>query len=70
MFYGYCCLYLQCKCLQVYINNSINNKINLVMEMTENENKKEYASKSVGGTALGLAIAGTALGLLNGGTNL
>lgn len=40
------------------------------MEMTENTNKKEYASKGVGGTALGLAIAGTALGLLNGGTNL
>lgn len=40
------------------------------MEMTENGNKKEYASKGVGGTALGLAIAGTALGLLNGGTNL
>lgn len=29
------------------------------------EPKKEYASKGVGGTALGLGIAGTALGLLN-----
>lgn len=40
------------------------------MEMTENGNKKEYASKGVAGTALGLGIAGTALGILNGGTNL
>lgn len=30
------------------------------------ENKKEYASKGVAGTALGLGIAGTALGLWNG----
>lgn len=35
------------------------------------EEKKEYASKGVAGTALGLGIAGTALGLLNGnGLNL
>lgn len=31
------------------------------------EDKKEYASKGVAGTALGLGIAGTALWLLNGG---
>ena len=30
------------------------------------ENKKEYASKGVAGTALGFGIAGAALGLLNG----
>lgn len=36
------------------------------MEETEH-NKKEYASKGVAGTALGLGIAGTALWLLNGG---
>ena len=30
------------------------------------ENKKEYASKSLAGTALGFGIAGTALSLLNG----
>lgn len=30
------------------------------------ENKKEYASKGVAGTALGFGIAGTALNLLNG----
>lgn len=30
------------------------------------ENKKDYASKGVAGTALGLGIAGTALGLWNG----
>ena len=29
--------------------------------------KKEYASKGVAGTALGLGIAGTALALFNGG---
>ena len=28
---------------------------------------KEYASKGVAGTGLGLGIAGTALGVLNGG---
>jgi hypothetical protein len=33
-------------------------------EMVEN---KDYASKGVAGTGLGLGIAGTALGLLNGG---
>lgn len=38
------------------------------MEETEH-NKKEYASKGVAGTALGLGIAGTALWLLNGGLN-
>ena len=31
--------------------------------------EKEYASKGVAGTALGLGIAGTALWLLNGGLN-
>ena len=31
------------------------------------ENKKEYASKSLAGTALGFGIGGTALALLNGG---
>lgn len=36
------------------------------MEETEH-NSKEYASKGVAGTALGLGIAGTALWLLNGG---
>ena len=36
------------------------------MEETEHDNK-EYASKGVAGTALGLGIAGTALWLLNGG---
>ena len=36
------------------------------MEETEH-NGKEYASKGVAGTALGLGIAGTALWLLNGG---
>lgn len=36
------------------------------MEETEHD-KKEYASKGVAGTALGLGIAGTALWLLNGG---
>lgn len=36
------------------------------MEETEHNNK-EYASKGVAGTALGLGIAGTALWLLNGG---
>ena len=30
------------------------------------ENNKEYASKSLAGTALGFGIAGTALSLLNG----
>ena len=44
------------------------------MDVTDNGNgmtsKKEYASKGVAGTALGLGIAGTALGLLNGGTSL
>ena len=30
------------------------------------ENKKEYASRGVANTALGLGIAGTALSLLNG----
>lgn len=34
------------------------------------EPTKEYASKGVAGTALGLGIAGTALGLLNGGLGL
>lgn len=38
------------------------------MEETGHE-KKEYASKGVAGTALGLGIAGTALWLLNGGLN-
>lgn len=38
------------------------------MEETEHS-KKEYASKGVAGTALGLGIAGTALWLLNGGLN-
>ena len=33
----------------------------------EDENKKEYASKGVAGTGLGLGIAGTALWLLSGG---
>lgn len=33
----------------------------------EGKEKKEYASKGVAGTALGLGIAGTALGLLAGG---
>lgn len=41
------------------------------MEIIEKEvikdSKKEYASKGVAGTALGLGIAGTALWLLNGG---
>lgn len=38
--------------------------------MGESEhNEKEYASKGVAGTALGLGIAGTALWLLNGGLN-
>lgn len=45
------------------------------MDNTENthyvEKKKEYASKGVAGTGLGLGIAGTALALLNGnGLNL
>lgn len=44
------------------------------MEIIEKEvikdEKKEYASKGVAGTALGLGIAGTALGLLNGGLGL
>lgn len=40
------------------------------MEVTENGTQKSYASKGVGGTALGLGIAGTALGLLNGGLGL
>lgn len=31
------------------------------------KDEKEYASKGVAGTALGLGIAGTALWLLNGG---
>lgn len=35
----------------------------------EKHHKKEYASKGVAGTALGLGIAGTALALLNGGLN-
>ena len=33
------------------------------------KDEKEYASKGVAGTALGLGIAGTALWLLNGGLN-
>lgn len=32
----------------------------------EEDSKKEYASKGVAGTALGLGIAGTALWLLGG----
>ncbi len=38
------------------------------MEETGHD-KKEYASKGIAGTALGLGIAGTALWLLNGGLN-
>lgn len=40
------------------------------MDVTDGANGKSYASKGVGGTALGLGIAGTALGLLNGGLGL
>ena len=32
----------------------------------EEDNKKEYASKGVAGTALGLGIAGTILCIMNG----
>lgn len=34
------------------------------------KDEKEYASKGVAGTALGLGIAGTALWLLNGGVEI
>lgn len=34
------------------------------------EVEKEYASKGVAGSGLGLGIAGTALGLLNGGLGM
>lgn len=40
------------------------------MEVESNGKSKEYASKGVAGTALGLGIAGTALGLINGGLGL
>lgn len=39
------------------------------LEVENSEHKKEYASKGVAGTALGLGIAGTALWLLGGGGN-
>lgn len=43
-----------------------NGKSYVQVEETEHD-KKEYASKGIAGTALGLGIAGTALWLLNGG---
>lgn len=39
----------------------------IIEKVIEKDHKKEYASKGVAGTALGLGIAGTALWLLNGG---
>lgn len=39
------------------------------LEVENANDKKEYASKGVAGTALGLGIAGTALWLLGGGLN-
>lgn len=40
------------------------------MEIMDNTQHKEYASKSVGNTALGFGIAGTTLALLSGGMGL
>lgn len=40
------------------------------MEIMDNTQHKEYASKSVGNTALGFGIAGTALALLSGSMGL
>lgn len=40
------------------------NKDRIVEKKVYEEGKKEYASRGVGGTALGLGIAGTALGLI------
>ncbi len=39
----------------------------IIEKVIEKDHKKEYASKGVAGTALGLGIAGTALWLFNGG---
>lgn len=44
-----------------------NNNERIVEKKIYEDGKKEYASKGVAGTALGLGIAGTALGLLAGG---
>ncbi len=41
----------------------------IIEKVIEREPKKEYASKGIAGTGLGLGIAGTALWLLNGGLN-
>lgn len=40
------------------------------MEIIDNAQHKEYASKSLGNTALGFGIAGTAIALLSGGMGL
>lgn len=40
------------------------------MEILDNAQHKEYASKSLGNTALGFGIAGTAIALLSGGMGL
>ena len=40
------------------------NKDHIVEKKIYEDGKKEYASKGVAGTALGLGIAGTALGLV------
>lgn len=51
-----------------FVEHDNNAKEYLQVEDCEH-NKKDYATKGVAGTALGLGIAGTALWLLNGGLN-